>query len=116
MRQLKLKIEDKEYILEYNRDSIKWLEAVGFDIEQLTIKPLTYREILWQSLFVKNYGNTVNPNLALKLMDTYTKEHGGKMTAKVVKFALDEYTAFFNALADTNSEKTEEEELEIIEQ
>lgn len=116
MRQLKLKIEDKEYILEYNRDSIKWLEAVGFDVEQLTQKPLTYREMLWQSLFVKNYGNVVNPTLAIKLMDTYTKEHGAKMTAKVVKFALDEYTAFFSALADTNSEKTEDEELEIIEQ
>lgn len=115
MRQLKLKIKDKEYILEYNRDSIKWLEAVGFDIEEFTKKPVTYREILWQSLFVKNYGNTVNPTLAIKLMDSYAEEKGEVMVNKVVKFAFDEYTAFINALAGTNSEKTEED-LEITEQ
>lgn len=115
MRQLKLKIKDKEYILEYNRDSIKWLESVGFNIEEFYKKPITYREILWQSLFVKNYSNTVNPNLAIKLMDSYAEEKGEAMVNKVVKFAFEEYSAFIDALAGTNSEKTEED-LEIIEQ
>ena len=32
MRKLKLKINDKDYTLEMNRDSIKWLEAMGFSI------------------------------------------------------------------------------------
>ena len=115
MRQLKLKINDKDYILEYNRDSIKWLEAVGFVAEDFLKKPVTYRDILWQSLFVKNYSSTVNPNLAMKLMESYAEDKGEKMVNKVVAFAFEEYTAFINALAGTNSEKTEEE-LEIIEQ
>lgn len=121
MRQLKLKINEKDYILEYNRDSIKWLEAVGFSAEEFMKKPVTYREILWQSLFVKNYANTVNPNLAMKLMDSYSEEEeakgfsGTKMVNNVVAFAFEEYTAFINALAGTNSEK-KEEKLEIIEQ
>ena len=115
MRKLKLKINDKDYVLEYDRESIKWLEAVGFNLEEFVKKPVTYREILWQSLFVKNYGNTVNPKLAIKLMDTYGEEKGQNMVNKVVKFAYDEYTAFLDALAGTNSEKTDEE-LEIIEQ
>ena len=115
MRQLKLKINEKDYILEYNRDSVKWLESVGFSAEEFMKKPVTYREILWQSLFIKNYGNTVNPNLAIKLMDSYAEDKGEAMVNKVVAFAFEEYTAFINALAGTNSEKMEEE-LEIIEQ
>lgn len=115
MRQLKLKINEKEYILEYNRDSIKWLEQAGFSMEEFYKKPVTYREVLWQSLFVKNYGNTVNPNLAMKLMESYAADKGELMVNKVVKFAFEEYTSFLDALAGTNSEKTEEE-LEIIEQ
>ena len=61
--------------------------------------------------FVANHKD-VNPNLAIKLLETYEKS--GKKPAKVVKFAIDEYTAFMNALADTNSKETDEE-LEIIE-
>ena len=109
MRKLKLKINGKDYVLEYNRESIKWLEAAGFTAEDFLRKPVTYREILWQALFL------VNPSLAIKLMDSYAEDKGEIMVNKVVAFAFEEYTAFINALAGTNSEKIEEE-LEIIEQ
>ena len=33
MRQLKLEINKKTYVLELDRTSIKWLEAVGFNME-----------------------------------------------------------------------------------
>lgn len=114
MRQLKLKINEKDYILEYNRDSIKWLERAGFNLNEFLAKPVTYIEMLWQSLFVKNYSNTVNPTLALELMDSYSKEKGSAMLMKVISFAIEEYKSFLDALAGTDSEKTEE--LEIIEQ
>ena len=45
-------------------------------------------------------------------MDTYKKS--GKNPAKVVRFAIEEYQAFMNALADIDS-KENDEELEIIE-
>ena len=114
MRQLKLKINEKDYILEYNRDSIKWLEREGFDLNDFMRKPVTYLEMLWQSLFIKNYSNTVNPTLALRLMDSYSAEKGQAMVMKVISFAIEEYKSFLDALAGTDSEKTEE--LEIIEQ
>jgi len=114
MRKLKLHINDKDYVLELDRDSVKWLESVGFDLQEFYKKPLTYRENLWQCLFVKNHRE-VNPNLAVKLMDSYAEEKGQNMVNKVVRFAIEEYEAFFNALTDTNSEK-KEEELEITEQ
>ena len=111
MRKLKLKINDKDYTLEMNRDSIKWLEAMGFSIEEFDKKPITFYDLIWTSLFVANHKD-VNPNLAIKLMETYQKS--GKNPAKVVKFAIEEYQSFMNALADIDSTENDEE-LEIIE-
>jgi len=113
MKKLKLKINDKDYTLEMNRDSIKWLEAMGFSIEEFDKKPITYYDLIWTSLFLANHKDVrQNPNLAIKLMDTY--QESGKNPTKVVKFGVDEYQAFTYALADIDSKETEEE-LEIIE-
>ncbi len=109
MRKLKLKINDKDYLLEMNRNSIKWLEANGFSIIDFENKPVTYFDLIWNSLFIANHKD-VNSNLAIKLMESYEKEHN---VADVIKFAVEEYSAFMNALADTNSKKNET--LEIIE-
>lgn len=111
MRKLKLKINDKDYTLEMTRDSIKWLEAVGFSIEEFDKKPVTFYDLVWTSLFLANHKE-VNSNLAIKLMETYQKS--GKNPAKVVKFAIEEYQSFMNALADIDS-KENDEELEIVE-
>ena len=110
MKKLKVKINEKDYTLEFNRDSIKWLEANGFSIEDFDKKPLTYYDLLWYGLFLVNHKD-VNPNLALKLMEAYSKEH---KVSQVVRFAIEEYNAFMYALADINSEKNDET-LEIIE-
>lgn len=106
MKQLTLKINDKDYKLEMNRDSIKWLEANGFMLENFYAKPLTYYDLLWTSLFIANHKD-VSSNLAMKLMDTYEKS--GKKAAKVIKFAIDEYQSFMSALADTDSDEKDED-------
>lgn len=112
MRKLTLRnINGKDYTLEMTRDSIKWLEGVGFSIEDFNKKPLTYYEMLWTSLFIANHKD-VNPNLAVKLMETYEKS--GKKSVKVITFAIEEYKTFMNALADIDSMENDEE-LEITE-
>ncbi len=111
MRKLKIKINDKDYTLEMNRDTIKWLEAVGFSIEDFNKKPVTYYDLIWTSLFLANHKD-VNPNLALKLMDTY--KASGKNPVKVIRFAIEEYQSFMDALADIDLTESEED-LEIIE-
>ena len=111
MRKLKIRINDKDYTLEMTRDSIKWLEATGFNLEEFDRKPVTFYDLVWTSLFIANHKD-VNPNLAIKLMDTYQKS--GKSPANVVKFGIEEYQSFMNALADTNSKEIDEK-LEIIE-
>ena len=111
MKKLKLKINDKDYTLELNRDTVKWLEANGFIIDEFEKKPVTYYDLLWYSLFITNHRD-VNPNLALKLMETY--KESGKNPSNVIKFAVEEYQSFITALTDTNSME-KEEKLEIIE-
>ena len=106
MRKLELKINDKNYTLEMNRDSIKWLEMNGFSLEKFDEKPVTYYDLLWTCLFVKNHKE-VNQNLALKLMDTY--KENGKQVGKVIKFALEEYQSFIRALTDIDSTETDED-------
>lgn len=110
MRKLKLKINDKDYTLEMNRDAIRWLESSGFVPADFERKPLTYYDMLWTALFIEHHKD-VNPNLAIKLMESYKKEH---KVSQVVRFAFEEYDAFMSALADINSEKNDEK-LEIIE-
>ena len=112
MRKLTLRnVNGKDYTLEMNRNTIKWLEANDFSIEEFYKKPITYYDLLWTSLFLANHRD-VNQNLAMKLMETYEKD--GHNVSKVVKFAIEEYQSFMTALTDTDSDK-KEEELEITE-
>lgn len=105
MRKKEITINGKNYVLELTRESIKWLESMGFEIENFGKKPLTYFDLLWTSLFIANHKD-VNPNLAIKLLETYEKE--GKKANELVKFAIEEYESFMNALTDTSSNSTSE--------
>lgn len=112
MRKVKVNINDTNYTLELNRDAVKWLEANGFSLDKMDEKFLTNCELLWTSLFIANHKD-INPNLALKLQDAYRKTNGNKMAGKIIKFAIEEYNSFMNALAGINSEE-KDEDLEII--
>jgi hypothetical protein len=102
MRKCSITIKDKDYTIQVNRDSIVWLEARGFNIEEFAKKPITYIDILWTSGFLMNHPE-VNSNLALKLMETYTEEGGDIM--EIINFILEEYQSFISALSDTKSKK-----------
>lgn len=112
MEKKTIKINDKDYVLEMTRNSIKWLEASGFSIDEFYKKPLTYFDLIWVSLFIANNKDVAqNPNLALKLIETYEKE--GKKPAEIVKFGIEQYKAFMNALADIDLNS--DEKIEIVE-
>lgn len=102
MRKCSITINEKEYTIQINRDSIVWLEARGFSIEEFTRKPITYIDMIWTSGFLMNHSD-VNQSLALKLMETY-KEEGGDIM-EIVNFVLEEYQSFISALSDTKSKK-----------
>lgn len=102
MRKLELNINNKNYSLMLTRESIKWLEANGFNATEFEKKPITFYDLIWTSLFLANHKD-VNPNLAIKLLETY--QASGKNVTSVIKFAIEEYQAFMSALANTDTEE-----------
>lgn len=46
--------EGKEYILEYNRESVQQIEKIGFSLNDLTKKPMTMFPLLFRGAFIKN--------------------------------------------------------------
>lgn len=102
MRKCSITIKDKEYTIQLNRDSVVWLESVGFSLEDITKKPVTSIDLLWAAGFVMNHPE-VNAGLALKLQQSYKEEGGDVM--EVIKFISEEYQTFITALSDTGSKK-----------
>ena len=47
-----------EYTLEYNRQSVKTMEAQGFVLDELTSKPMTMIPLLFSGAFIKNHRGT----------------------------------------------------------
>lgn len=54
MSKIVLKHEGKEYVLEYNRQSVKTMEAQGFVLDEITSKPMTMIPLLFTGAFFKN--------------------------------------------------------------
>ena len=97
-----IEINEKEYTLCLTRETVKQIEARGFNVQNYIEKPLTYTDILWHGGFLKNHAD-INFNLAIKLLETY-QEEGGDIN-EVIEFLAEEYSNFVNAPADTKSKK-----------
>lgn len=54
---IKITYNDKTYTLEYNRKSITKLEAIGFNVSEMTDKPVTLIPKLFYGAFFKNHPN-----------------------------------------------------------
>lgn len=70
---IKLKKEEKEYILEYNRQSIQQLERMGFSLEDMTKKPATMFPIMFRGAFLANH-KTVKESEINDLYEQMTKK------------------------------------------
>ena len=55
MSKIKLTYNKTEYALEYNRQSVKTMEAQGFNLNELTDKPMTMIPMLFEGAFIKNH-------------------------------------------------------------
>lgn len=95
-------INGKEYTLALTRNSVKAMEAAGFDVQSFMQKPITMMDIVWFGGFVKNYPELTITQTS-SLLEEYQNE-GGDVN-EVVTFLVEEYSAFVNAPADTKSKK-----------
>ncbi len=55
MSKIAVTYDNKEYLLEYNRQSVKTLEAQGFVLSELAEKPATMIPMLFQGAFFKHH-------------------------------------------------------------
>ena len=70
--QISFDYSGKHYTLEYTRDSVKMMEAMGFSIEDFGDKPATRIEQLWAGSFLANHrkvSNSVVKDLYDKMKD-----------------------------------------------
>ena len=54
MSKIVLNYDNKEYELEYNRQSVKMMESQGFVLDEITSKPMTMIPLLFSGAFIKN--------------------------------------------------------------
>lgn len=55
MSKIDLSYNDKEYTLEYNRQSVRMMESQGFVLDQISSKPVTMIPMLFSGAFAKNH-------------------------------------------------------------
>jgi hypothetical protein len=55
MSKITLNYKEKDYTLEYNRQSVRMMESQGFVLEQISEKPVTMIPMMFQGAFIKNH-------------------------------------------------------------
>ena len=55
MSKITLKYKDKDYELEYTRQSVRMMESQGFVLDQISSKPMTMIPMLFSGAFAKNH-------------------------------------------------------------
>nr|DAM69561.1 MAG TPA: protein of unknown function (DUF5055) [Bacteriophage sp.] len=91
--QIKLTYKGVQYCLEYNRYTIKVLEASGFNMNDFLIKPMTNIELAFNGLFLKNH-----PHVSQNIIDEIYEHCGDKSKLiATIKTMLDEcYDSLLN--------------------
>lgn len=55
MSKIALTYKDKDYELEYTRQSVRMMESQGFVLEEISSKPMTMIPMLFSGAFAKNH-------------------------------------------------------------
>ena len=99
MSKINLTYENKEYILEYNRQSVKTMESQGFILEELTQKPMTMIPLLFNGAFIKNHGSS---GLKRKHLDEICS--GIKDKSALIEELMEMYTETLSTLTESSDE------------
>lgn len=73
-KKIVFKYKDKDYTLEYNRDSVRQMEAQGFSIIDIDSKPLTTISTLFAGAFLMHHRNVAtNRNLCDEIYRSFSR-------------------------------------------
>ena len=97
MSKINLTYKKDEYILEYNRQSVKTMESQGFVLEELTAKPMTMIPLLFNGAFIKNHRG-----IKRNLMDEIFEEVGDKTA--LMEALMEMYAETLSTLTEGSGE------------
>jgi hypothetical protein len=97
MSKIVLSYENTEYELEFNRQSVKTMEAQGFVLDELTTKPMTMIPMLFSGAFYKNCKGTKR-----SVIDEIFDSIGDKTA--LMQALMEMYAETLSTLTDDTSE------------
>lgn len=90
-KKIEFDYENKHYVLEYNRAAVAFIEQQGFNINELSDKPMFMLPLAFSGLFFKNH-KTVNQRI---IDEIYSKL---KNKEALIKSIADMLTETYNTL------------------
>ncbi len=100
MSKINLTYDKKEYVLEYNRQSVKTMEGQGFVLEELTAKPMTMIPLLFAGAFIKNHSG--KDGVKRKMVDEIFEEISDKTA--LMEALMEMYAETLGTLTEDNGE------------
>ena len=100
MSKINLTYDKKEYVLEYNRQSVKTMETQGFVLEELTAKPMTMIPLLFSGAFIKNHSG--KDGVKRKVVDEIFEEISDKPA--LMEALMEMYTETLSTLTEGSGE------------
>ena len=98
MSKITITYDKTEYTLEYNRQSVKTMEAQGFVLDELTSKPMTMIPMLFSGAFIKNHRG-LKRALIDEIFDNINDKNG------LMEALMEMYAETLSALTDNGSEE-----------
>lgn len=90
---INLTYKNVPYTLEYDRMSIKTLEANGFSIEEFMAKPMSNIELAFAGAFIKHHRKTSQSTIDAIYKNCKDKE---KLVHTLIAMAQETYNALFD--------------------
>ena len=97
MSKITLTHNDKEYTLEYSRQSVKTMEQQGFVLDEISSKPMTMIPMMFQGAFIKNHKG-----IKRSLMDEIYKDIHNR--SELMEALMEMYADTLSSLMDDNTE------------
>ena len=97
MSKIVLTHENKEYVLEFNRNTVRQMEGQGFVLDEITSKPVTMIPMLFEGAFIKNCRGTKRKTIS-DIYDGITDKTG------LLEALMEMYAETLSTLTDDNAE------------
>ena len=97
-KKIEFSYEDKDYCLEYDRDSVNYIEARGFDVNAIAKSPVTMVELMFEGAFIKNH-KTIKRDKIERIYQSLNNK--GELMNQLIEMISETYNSMF----DTDEEE-----------